>query len=121
MSDSEISHTRGDTLQVRFTITSEITGWVPRWTLKPAVGWSAIADIAATISATTSSGLSVTQSTPTGIIDLLIAATATSALEPGEYVWDLQLTAGSQVRTVYWSNGSPVGTLTILPDVTRTP
>jgi hypothetical protein len=121
MSDSEISHTRGDTLQVRFTITSNIVGWVPRWTLKPSIGWSAIADVAATITATTSTGLTVTQATPTGIIDLLIAASATAVLDPGEYVWDLQLTSGSQVRTVYWSNGSPVGTLTISPDVTRTP
>lgn len=121
MTDSAISHTRGDTLQVRFTITSDISGWTPRWTLKPYVGWSAIADVGATLTATVGSGLTVTQSTPTGIIDLLVAASATTAIEPGEYVWDLQLTSGLQVRTVYWANGSPIGTLTVLPDVTRTP
>jgi len=121
MADSEISHTRGDTLQVRFTVSSDISGWTPKWTLKPAIGWSAIADIAATLTAGVGTGLTVTQATPTGIIDLLIAASATTALEPDEYVWDLQLTSGIQVRTVYWANGSPVGKLTILPDVTRTP
>jgi hypothetical protein len=121
MADSEITHIRGDTLQVRFTIASDITGWAPRWTLKPSAGWSAIADVAATLTATSGSGLTVVQQTPTGIIDLLVAASAMTAIDPDEYVWDLQLTSGIQVRTVFWSNGSATGTLTILPDVTRTP
>jgi hypothetical protein len=120
MSDSEIVHTRGDNLELRFTIDEVITGWTPKWTLKPAVGWSAIADIAATLTAAVGTGLTVTQSTPTGIIDLVIVASAMT-LEPDDYVWDLQLTSGLNVRTVIWADGLSYGTLTIRPDVTRTP
>jgi len=121
MADSEISHTRGDTLQVRFTVASDISGWTPKWTLKPAIGWESIADIAATLTAAVGTGLTVTQATPTGIIDLLVAASAMNNLVPDDYVWDLQLTSGISVRTVYWASGLAFGKLTVLPDVTRTP
>jgi hypothetical protein len=53
-------------------------------------------------------------------IALSVAATATAALAPGVFVWDLQLVSGANVRTIEWDDdGINYGTLTIKPDVTR--
>jgi hypothetical protein len=119
MTAPALAVTRGDTLTWRFTITSDITGWTPRWVAKPVSGWADIADASATISATTGTGL---VSTPgaTSYVDLTITATVTAALTPGVYVWDLQLTSGAAVRTVEWdAAGTTVGSLIVSPDVTR--
>lgn len=112
--------TRGDTLTWTFTVPEDLTGWTPRWVLKAASGWEDAADAAAVLTATTGSGLVLTAGT-TSTIALTVAASDTAALSPGAYVWDLQLTSGSTVRTVEWdASGAIVGTLTVSPDVTRT-
>ena len=112
--------TRGDSLTWTFTIAEDITGWTPRWTVKPRSGWAEALDAAAVLTATTGSGL---VSTPgiTSTIALTITAATMAALDPGVYVWDLQLVSGANVRTVEWDDaGSTIGTLTISADVTRT-
>jgi hypothetical protein len=112
--------TRGDSLTWTFTIPEDITGWTPKWTVKARSGWVEALDAAAVLTATTGSGL---VSTPgaTSTIALTITAATMAVLEPGAYVWDLQLTAGENVRTVEWdTEGSTVGTLTVSGDVTRT-
>jgi len=112
--------TRGDSLTWTFTIPENITGWTPRWVLKPQSNWPATLDAAATVSATIGSGL---VSTPgaTSTVELSIAASVTATWDVGTYVWDLQLSSGANVRTVEWDDaGATTGTLTIVPDVTRT-
>jgi len=112
--------TRGDSLTWTFTIPENITGWAPRWVLKPVANWGATLDAAATITATTGAGLTSTPGA-SSTVDLSILASVMAALEPGVYVWDLQLTNGTSVRTVEWDDtGATTGTLTIVADVTRT-
>ena len=112
--------TRGDTLTWTFTIPENITGWTPKWTLKPQSNWPATLDAAATLVATTGSGL---VSTPgaTSTVALTVLASVTATWEAGAYVWDLQLVSGTNVRTVEWDDsGTTTDSLTITPDVTRT-
>lgn len=109
---------RGDTLKWTFTLGVDVTGWTPKWTAKAIDGWASAVDGSAVLSATTGAGLTLT--TPaSGVIDLVITGAATSALLPGMYVWDLQLTKAAEVRTVRF-DGSPYGTLEVEADVTRT-
>ena len=113
--------TRGDTLTWTFTIPEDITGWTPRWTVKRRSGWADLSDTGAVLSATTGTGLTLTPGTPTSTIALSIAAATMAVLDPGVYVWDLQLVNGANVRTVEWDDdGATVGTLTVAGDVTRT-
>lgn len=111
--------TRGDTLTWTFTIPEDITGWTPKWTLKPRGNWPATLDTGAALTATTGTGL-VTTPGATSTIALTILASVMATVEPGEYVWDLQLVSGTNVRTLEWDDdGATVGRLTVLPDVTR--
>ena len=113
--------TRGDTLTWTFTIPENITGWTPKWTLKPQGNWPATLDAAATLVATTGGQGLVSTPGASSTVDLTVLASVTATWEPGVYVWDLQLTSGVQVRTVEWDDaGATVGVLTIAPDVTRT-
>jgi hypothetical protein len=48
-----------------------------------------------------------------GTITLALSSTATAALTPGNYVWDLELTLGSTVRRLI------AGKLTVSPEVTQ--
>ena len=111
--------TRGDSLTWEFTIPENITGWTPYWTVKARSGWADALDTAAVLTATTGSGLTSTPGA-TSTIALSITAATMAALEPGVYVWDLQLVSGASVRTVEWDDaGATIGTLTIAPDVKR--
>lgn len=111
---------RGDTLTVAFDLDTDLTGWTPRWTCKALANYADALDAAATLTATLGSGLTVL-SAPAGTLTLTIAASVTTLLTPGVYVWDLQLTSGTTVRTVEWDTaGTTVGTLTVTADVTRT-
>jgi hypothetical protein len=113
--------TRGDSLTWTFTIPENITGWTPRWVLKPVANWPSTLDAAATIVATTGGQGLVSTPGASSTVDLTVLASVTAAWEPGVYVWDLQLTNGTSVRTVEWdTDGNTVGTLTIVADVTRT-
>jgi hypothetical protein len=112
--------TRGDSLTWTFTIPENITGWTPRWVLKRRQGWETALDADAVLVATTGSGLTSTPGA-TSTVDLVVLASVTATWDVGAYVWDLQLTNGTSVRSVEWdTDGHTVGTLTITADVTRT-
>jgi hypothetical protein len=112
--------TRGDTLTWTFTIPENITGWTPKWTLKPQLGWPDTLDSAATIVCTTGGGGLTSTPGASSTIDLVVLASVTAAWAPGTYVWDLQLVNGTSTRTIEWdAEGHTVGTLTITADVTR--
>lgn len=111
---------RGDPVKWALSVTDEatgaavdITGWSPRVTVKPSWAWPDSSDASAAMTATVGSGLTVT-SPASGAIALAFTSAQTTALDPGVYVWDLQLTNGQETRTVL------IGTLTIAPDVSRT-
>jgi hypothetical protein len=111
--------TRGDSLTWTFTITENVTGWTPKWSLKRAANWLDALDAAAVVTATEGSGLTTTPGA-TSTIALAITAAITAALDVGSYVWDLQLTSGANVRTIEWDDaGTTTGSLTITGDVTR--
>ena len=120
MTTPTMSTNRGDTLDATLSVTvastgaaADITGWTPRWTAKRAATWASDPDAEAVLTATVGSGLTVTSNVG-GTIALSIAAATMAAIEAGAYVWDLQLTNGTQVRTAMQ------GTLTVTADVSRT-
>jgi hypothetical protein len=120
MSAPTLAARRGDTLTWRFTVTSDLTGWTPRWVAKQASTWATDLDAAAVITATVGSGLVLTPGA-TSYVDLTVSATTMAGVPTGVYVWDLQVTSGAQVRTIEWdAQGTTVGSLTVSPDVTRT-
>ena len=110
-------HNRGDTFGAVFTLAYDTTGWVPTWTLKRRASWEGAPDTDAVMTITTASGLTHAPGA-TSTITLAVTATAMAALDPGTYVWDLQLVSGANVRTCIL-DGSSVGTLTIHADVRR--
>lgn len=121
MAAPALKGTRGDTLTWTFTVTGDLTGWTPRIAFKTWQDWAGAADVDADLVVTTGSGLVVTPGTPSSTVVMTVAAATMAALDPDVYVWDLQLSSGSEVRTVEWDDeGTTVGTLTIAPDVTRT-
>lgn len=113
--------TRGDTLTWTFTLGENITGWTPKFTAKPEGTYPDLADGSASLTATTGTGLTVTDAA-TGVIALSIAGSLTTVLVPGYYAFDLQLTNGAQVRTVEWDTTTheSIGRLIVKADVSRT-
>lgn len=117
---SNLVTTRGDTLNTTFTLGVNITGWTLLWTLKRRGAWYSAPDSEAVLQAAIGTGLAVTDAT-TGVVALTVAATTTATWDPEVYVWDLQGSSAGTVRTVEWTSSSArqVGTLTVVPDVTR--
>lgn len=105
----DLTFVRGDTETVQVTVTSDgstpvdITGrtYAAQLRVNPD-----IAAISATATCTVTDGAN-------GVMQAVFSATATAALAPGYYSWDLQETNGAIVTTIL------AGTVTVLADVTR--
>lgn len=104
-----LTFVRGDTETVQVTMTSDgstpvnITGrtYASQLRTNPDI---------ATISATATCSIT---NAANGIMQAVFSATATAALDPGYYYWDLQENASGTITTVLQ------GTVTVLADVTR--
>jgi len=104
-----LTFVRGDTETVQVTMTSDgstpvnITGrtYASQLRTNPDI---------ATISATATCSIT---NAANGVMQAVFSATATAALDPGYYYWDLQENASGTITTVLQ------GTVTVLADVTR--
>jgi len=104
-----LTFVRGDTETVQVTMTSDgstpvnITGrtYASQLRTNPDI---------ATISATATCSIT---NAANGVMQAVFSATATAALDPGYYYWDLQENASGAITTVLQ------GTVTVLADVTR--
>lgn len=102
------------------TVPQDLTGWAPRWVVKPRLSWrTASTDADAVLVAAVGSGLVLTPGV-SSTIAITITAAAMAAVAADVYVWEMQLTKAGEVRLVEWdTDGTTLGTLTVEPSVVK--
>jgi len=105
----EIVAYQGATLDKTFTVTND--GTAVNWTgYTAAMKVKRYPDSTAVLSLSTGSG--ITALTNDGKVSILATASQTSVIEPGNYVYDLELTSGSYVVKLL------TGRFTVIAEVT---